>query len=491
MNYADILKKYDVVIGLEVHCQLATRSKMFSSASASFGNEPNTNIDPACVALPGALPVVNEEAVDLAIRMGLATECHIAPISVFARKNYFYPDLPKGYQLTQFDKPICLDGQIILKSEKTIRIERIHIEEDAGKNVHVGNASLVDYNRSGVALIEIVSHPDISSPEEATEYLKRLHTFAVHLEVSNGDMEKGNFRCDANVSIKLKSEKTLGTRTEIKNINSFKYLEKAITHEVERQYEVIEEGGKITMETRGYDSERNVTYTQRSKEQAHDYRFFPEPDLPPLIVTKERIEKVRKLLPELPEVRAKRFEDIYGLPAYDAGLIVSNKYAASYFENLVKALVGKVEPKACSNYFMSDVLRSLKIESEKTGLSVDEITEFPVSLSQSVELLSLVSEGIISQRIAKEVFEELIISQKMPREIVKDKGLVQVSDDSEISKVIEKVLNESPAQLADYISGKEKLFSYFVGQAMKATGGKLNPAKLNELLKSAIEVRRK
>ena len=317
VNYpkiVEVMKKYDVVIGIEVHCQLATKSKMFSSSKNAYGDTPNSNIDPTCLGLPGALPTLNEEAIDLAIRMGLALKSEIQTVSVFARKNYFYPDLPKGYQITQYDRPICFGGEIILSSGKKIGIERIQIEEDAGKNIHVGTCSLVDYNRSGVGLIEIVSAPDLSSPEEASEYLRKLHSYVVNLDISDGDLERGNFRADANVSIKPKGSNILGRRCEIKNVNSFKYIEKAIVYEIERQYDVIETGGEIQMETRGYDSDKNVTISQRSKESAKDYRYFPEPDLPPLIVTKERIERVRQNMPELPESKAARLIQNYSLP---------------------------------------------------------------------------------------------------------------------------------------------------------------------------------
>lgn len=299
----EIMKKYDVVIGIEVHCQLATKSKMFSSSKNAYGDSPNSNIDPTCLGLPGALPTINEDAVNLAICMGLALKSEIQPVSIFARKNYFYPDLPKGYQITQYDRPICLGGELILSSEKRVGIERIQIEEDAGKNIHVGATSLVDYNRSGVGLIEIVTTPDISSPEEASDYLRKLHSYVVNLDISDGDLERGNFRADANISIKLKNSKVLGTRCEIKNVNSFKYLEKAIAFEIERQYEVIESGGEIVMETRGYDSDKNVTFSQRSKESAKDYRYFPEPDLPPLIITQERIERLKFLCQNCLRVR--------------------------------------------------------------------------------------------------------------------------------------------------------------------------------------------
>ncbi|APJ05091.1 glutaminyl-tRNA synthase (glutamine-hydrolyzing) subunit B [Silvanigrella aquatica] len=484
------MKKYDVVIGIEVHCQLATNSKMFSCSKNAYGDAPNSNIDPTCLGLPGALPTINEEAVNLAIRMGIALKSEIQTLSVFARKNYFYPDLPKGYQITQYDRPICFGGEIILSSGKKIGIERIQIEEDAGKNIHVGTCSLVDYNRSGVGLIEIVSAPDLSSPEEASEYLKKLHSYVVNLDISDGDLERGNFRADANVSIKPKGSTILGRRCEIKNVNSFKYIEKAIAYEIERQYDVIESGGEIYMETRGYDSDKNITVSQRSKESAKDYRYFPEPDLPPLVVTKERIEKVKASMPELPESKAARLISNYSLPEYDAKVITASRINSAYFEKLVKLLEGKVEPKAISNFFMTDIMRASKVYSENKGISLDELTEVPVSLEHSVSLLNLQASGTISGRIAKEVFEEMLLTHKSPDEIVKSKNLVQISDDTSIAKICEQVINENPAVLADYYSGKEKLFGFFVGQAMKLSGGKLNPAKVNEMLKKLLEAKK-
>jgi aspartyl-tRNA(Asn)/glutamyl-tRNA(Gln) amidotransferase subunit B len=482
----EVMKKYDVVIGIEVHCQLATKSKMFSYSKNAYGDSPNSNIDPTCLGLPGALPTINEEAINLAIRMGIALKSEIQTVSVFARKNYFYPDLPKGYQITQYDRPICFGGEVILSSGKKIGIERIQIEEDAGKNIHVGTCSLVDYNRSGVGLIEIVSAPELSSPEEASEYLRKLHSYVVNLDISDGDLERGNFRADANVSIKPKGSNILGRRCEIKNVNSFKYIEKAIVYEIERQYDVIETGGEIHMETRGYDSDKNVTFSQRSKESAKDYRYFPEPDLPPLIVSQERIQKVKASMPELPESKAARLINNYSLPEYDAKVITASRINSSYFEKLVKSLEGRVEPKAISNFFMTDIMRASKVYAENKGISIDDLLEVPVPLAYSVSLLNLQASGTISGRIAKEVFEEMILTDNSPDEIVKSKNLVQISDDTSIAKICEQVIHENPEVLADYYSGKEKLFGFFVGQAMKLSGGKLNPAKVNEVLKKLL-----
>ena len=481
-----ITEKYDITIGIEVHCQLATKSKMFSRAKNSYGDAPNSNIDETCLGLPGALPVVNEEGVDLAIRMGLALGSAIQPVSIFARKNYFYPDLPKGYQITQYDKPICFDGELMLANNKKIRIERVQIEEDAGKNIHVGGTSLVDYNRSGVGLIEIVSCPDMTSPEEASEYLKKLHSYVVNLDISDGDLERGNFRADANVSIKLKNSSKLGQRCEIKNVNSFKYIEKAIAYEVGRQYDVLEAGGSITMETRGYDSDKNMTFSQRTKESAKDYRYFPEPDLPPLIVSPERIARIRAQMPELPEAKAQRFMDTFGLPEYDAKVITASRMNSSYFEKLAQALQGKLENKLISNFFMTDMMKAVKIEAEAKGVSTDELTELPIPLAHSVSLLSLQADGTISGRIAKEIFEDMLSSKKSPEEIMKGKNLVQISDDSAIASICDEVIAKNQGQLAEYLAGKEKLFGFFVGQAMKMSGGKLNPGKLNDTMKAAL-----
>lgn len=489
-DVAKVMEKYDVVIGIEVHCQLATKTKMFSRSKNSYGDPPNSNIDETCLGLPGALPVVNEEAVDLAIRMGLALNGEIQPVSIFARKNYFYPDLPKGYQITQYDRPICFGGELYLSSGKKIGIERVQIEEDAGKNIHVGHASFVDYNRSGVGLIEIVSNPDMSSPDEAGEYLRKLHSIVVNLDISDGDMERGNFRADANVSIMPKGSKTYGQRCEIKNVNSFKYIEKAIAYEVKRQFELIESGGKVTMETRGYDSDKDVTISQRSKESAMDYRYFPEPDLPPLVVSKERVEKVRAEMPELPEHKAARFVKEYQLPEYDARVITFSKRNSVYFEDLVSALKNLTDAKYISNYFMTDVMRAVKMEAEKLGCATDELAHVPIDLAHSVSLLKLQLDGTISGRTAKEIFEEMCETKKSPDDIVKEKNLVQISDDDAISFICDSVINDNPNQLAEYLGGKEKLFGFFVGQAMKLSGGKLNPGKLNQILREKIEARR-
>ncbi len=477
------MSKYETTIGIEVHCQLATKSKIFSRSQNTYGSSPNSNIDPTCLGLPGALPVLNEECVNLAIRMGLALKSDIQHVSTFTRKNYFYPDLPKGYQITQFDKPICFGGYIELDNGKKINIERVQLEEDAGKNIHVGKTSFIDYNRSGVGLIEIVSCPDLTSPEEASQYLKKLHSLVVNLNISDGDMERGNFRADANISVKLKGATKLGTRCEVKNVNSFKYIEKAIQYETERQIKVIESGGTISMETRGYDSDKNTTYSQRSKESAQDYRFFPEPDLPALIVSQERIETIRQNMPELPEARAKRYQEAFSIPEYDAKVIAVNLENSKYFEALIKLVHDKVDSKIVSNFFMTDILRIIKQAAEQGDTS----GKSPISAEHSAELLMLQTDGTISGRTAKEVFEFMLADGKSPNEIVREKGFVQISDDSAIQKICEQVLEKNTDKLAEYLNGKEKLFGFFVGQAMKLSKGQLNPAKANEILKQLID----
>lgn len=480
-----MMHNYEVVIGIEVHCQLATKSKIFSRSRNSYGDPPNSNIDPVCLGLPGALPVLNEECVNLALRMGLALHSNIQKISVFARKNYFYPDLPKGYQITQYDKPICLGGFLELESGKKIGIERIQLEEDAGKNIHVGSASFIDYNRSGVGLIEIVSCPDISSPQEASAYLKKLHSLVVNLNISDGDMERGNFRADANVSVRLKGDARFGTRCEIKNVNSFKYIEKAIQYEFERQVKLIESGGTVVMETRGYDSDKNITISQRSKEQAQDYRYFPEPDLPPLVVSEKRIEHIRLTMPELPDDRAKRYQKEFKIPEYDAKVISTSKANSDYFEQLVVKLKGIVEPKVVSNFFMTDILRVIKLQEEQLPNSATD--HVPVSVEHSAILLKLQADGVISGRTAKDVFDIMLKEKKSPDLIVQEKGFVQISDDSAVETICSQVLEENQDKLKEYLSGKDKLFGFFVGQAMKLSQGQLNPTKANQILKKLID----
>jgi aspartyl-tRNA(Asn)/glutamyl-tRNA(Gln) amidotransferase subunit B len=477
---------FETVIGLEVHAQLSTKSKLFSASPNKFGEAPNRNINPVCTAQPGALPVLNRTAVDYAIRAGLATNCEIRNVSVFSRKNYFYPDLPKGYQISQFDKPICEKGWLDIEFEnepgvretKKIGITRIHMEEDAGKSQHMSGFSLVDLNRAGTPLIEIVSEPDFRSPFEAAAYLKKLRAILQYIEVCDGNMQEGNFRCDANVSVRRVGETKFGTRAELKNLNSFRFVEKAIEYEIHRQINVIVSGGRIIQETRLYDSAKNVTQSMRSKEDAHDYRYFPEPDLPPLNVSNEWIAKVRESLPELPDEKAQRFVKEFGIPEYDAKVITSSKALAAFYEEAVANSAG--EPKLTSNWLMTEVLRKLK-ESEK------EIEETPFPAKSLGELISLIKKGEISSKIAKTVFEDMWESGKAPAAIVKEKGLVQVSDPSAIEGAIRKVLQGAPDKVAEYRAGKEKLFGFFVGQVMKETQGKANPAMLNDLVKAFLK----
>lgn len=477
---------FETVIGLEVHAQLATDSKLFSSAPNQYGDPPNRNVNPVCTAQPGALPVLNRRAVDFAIRAGIATNCKIQPLSVFSRKNYFYPDLPKGYQISQFDKPICLGGWLEIEFEndpgvketKKIHITRIHMEEDAGKSQHMTGFSLVDLNRAGTPLIEIVSEPDFRSPAEAAAYLKKLRAILQYIDVCDGNMQEGNLRCDANVSVRRVGEQKLGTRAELKNLNSFRFLEKAIEYEIQRQINVINSGGKVVQETRLYDSARNVTQSMRSKEEAHDYRYFPEPDLPPLVVSEEWIGRVQAELPELPDAKAKRFEREHGLPEYDAKVITSTKALAAFYERAVAKSNG--EPKLVSNWLMTEVLRMLK-DSEK------EIEECPFPAEHLGELVALIKKGEISSKIAKTVFEEMWASGSDPAKIVREKGLVQVSDPSAIENAVRKVMQSSPKQLADFRAGKDKLFGYFVGQVMKETQGKANPGLVNEIVTAFLK----
>ncbi|RZA09442.1 MAG: Asp-tRNA(Asn)/Glu-tRNA(Gln) amidotransferase subunit GatB [Proteobacteria bacterium] len=477
---------FETVIGLEVHAQLATDSKLFSASPNQYGNPPNRNINPVCTAQPGALPVLNRRAVDFAIRAGLATNCEIREVSIFSRKNYFYPDLPKGYQISQFDKPICEAGHLEIEFEnepgvretKKIRITRIHMEEDAGKSQHMVGFSLVDLNRAGTPLIEIVSEPDFRSAFEASAYLRKLRAILQYIDVCDGNMQEGNFRCDANVSVRRVGETKLGTRAELKNLNSFRFVEKAIEYEIQRQINVINSGGRVVQETRLYDSAKNITASMRSKEEAHDYRYFPEPDLPPLVVSPAWIEKVRASLPELPDTKALRFVKDFGIPEYDARVITSTRALAHFYEEAVSHSAG--EPKLVSNWLMTEVLRGLK-DSEK------EIEDCPFPAKSLGELIALIKKGEISSKIAKTVFEEMWASGKDPASIVKEKGLVQVSDPSAIEAAVRKVMASSPKNVEEYRAGKEKLFGFFIGQTMKETGGKANPALLNEIVKAMLK----
>jgi len=475
--------KYEAVIGLEVHAQLQTKTKIFCGCETCFGEDANTRTCPVCIGMPGVLPVLNRKAVEYIVKTGLATHCTISPYSRFARKNYFYPDLPKGYQISQYELPVCERGHVEIVVEgavKRIGLTRIHLEEDAGKNLHTSEAgaSLVDLNRAGTPLMEIVSEPDIRTPEEASEYLKKLRSILRYIEVSDADMEKGNFRCDANVSIRPVGAKEFGTRTEIKNVNSFKYVQKAIEYEIKRQAQVLDEGGKVVQETRLFDASKGVTFAMRSKEEAHDYRYFPEPDLVPIVVAQEIIESVGKTIPELPDAKRERFVKEYGLPEYDAGMLTQSRPMAAYYEEAAK-LSG--QPKVVSNWMMGELMRLLNADNK-------EIEDCPINPDKLAKMVKLISNGVISIKIAKTVFEEMYKTGKDADTVVKEQGLVQVSDTGEIEKIIDDVIKANPGQATEYRSGKEKLFGFFVGQVMKASKGKANPDMVNQLLKKKLSV---
>ncbi|MBI3782512.1 MAG: Asp-tRNA(Asn)/Glu-tRNA(Gln) amidotransferase subunit GatB [Deltaproteobacteria bacterium] len=477
---------YEAVIGLEVHAELLTNSKVFCGCSAKFGAQPNENTCPVCLGMPGALPVLNRRAVEFAIRAGLASRSTVAACSRWARKNYFYPDLPKGYQISQYELPICTGGAIDIDTSagsKTIRLTRIHMEEDTGKNIHDahGDSSLVDFNRCGVPLLEIVSEPDIRSSEEAGAYLRKLRTLLQYLEICDGNMEEGSFRCDANVSIRPRGTTPLGTKVEIKNMNSFRNVERAIDHEISRQAAVLRDGGSLVQETRLWDPDREATRSMRSKEFAHDYRYFPEPDLLPLVVSNEWIETVRNALPELPDARRQRFVASYGLPEYDAEVLTARKDVADYFEAAVRA---HANAKAVSNWVMGEMLRLIKERHLDAALI---IRAWPVLPERLAEMVALVDGGSISGKIAKTVFEAMVKTGKAAPDIVAAQGLTQISDAGEIDAAIDAVLAANPDKVAEYRSGKDKLFGFFVGQVMKATQGKANPQKLNEILKKKLQ----
>ena len=477
---------YEAVIGLEVHVQLATRSKLFCGCSAAFGAGPNEHTCPVCLGMPGVLPVVNRSAVEFAIRAALATECEIAPQSRWARKNYFYPDLPKAYQISQYDAPYCRGGRVAVDlpdgSRRTIRLTRIHMEEDAGKSIHDpgGRFSKVDLNRAGVPLLEIVSEPDLRSLEEAGAYLRKIRAIVRYLGISDGNMNEGSLRCDANVSLRKRGSETLGTRTETKNVNSFRALERAIAFEIERQAEVLSAGGSIVQETRLWDADRGVTRSMRGKEEAHDYRYFPEPDLLPLAIDAAWIEKVRSAMPELPDARRERFESDYELPAYDAAVLTASKELADFYEAAVGA---HRNPKAISNWVMGDVIR---IANERATDSEPEFTDLPVRPEDLGRLVALIDDGTISGKIAKTVFPKMIESGEAPQRIVEREGLVQVTDESEIATLVDRVVAAHAEKAAEYRAGKEKLFGFFVGQVMKESGGKANPKSVNELLRQKL-----
>ena len=477
------MSEWETVIGLEVHVQLATKSKIFSGASTLFGSSPNTQACNIDLGMPGVLPVLNEEVLKMAIKFGLSINANINSPTQFARKNYFYPDLPKGYQISQLDNPIVEGGglEITLKdgSKKKIRITRAHLEEDAGKSLHEDFEGLtgIDLNRAGTPLLEIVSEPDLSSPEEAVAYLKKIHSIIRYLEISDGNMAEGSMRCDANVSLRKKGSKELGTRTETKNVNSFKFVEKAIQHEIRRQMKVLESGKRVTQETRLYDSQLDETRPMRSKEYANDYRYFPEPDLLPVVLSEDFIKSIKDLMPELSEEKEKRFIREYKLSDYDANVLSVDPNLSNFFEEVV---VRSRNPKLSANWIMGELSAFLN----KDNLSILETKVDSINLGN---LLSRIEDSTISGKIAKEVFEEMWNSKKSPDEIIEEKGLKQVTDSSEIEKIINQVLEQNQSQLEQYKSGKEKLFGFFVGQVMKASRGKANPEQVNKLLEKRLK----
>ncbi|MEM7541989.1 MAG: Asp-tRNA(Asn)/Glu-tRNA(Gln) amidotransferase subunit GatB [Pseudomonadota bacterium] len=470
---------WETVIGLEIHVQLATASKIFSSASTAYGAPPNTQACGVDLGLPGVLPVINQTAVEMAIKLGLAIEAEIAVRSIFARKNYFYPDLPKGYQISQFEDPIVSNGKLSINvgdHAKQIRILRAHLEEDAGKSVHEVNHTGVDLNRAGTPLIEVVSEPDMTSAAEAVAYMRTLHLLVRTLEICDGNMQEGSFRCDANVSVRKPGE-PLGTRTETKNLNSFRFVERAIDFEVERQIDILEAGGAIEQETRLYDPDNDETRTMRSKEDAHDYRYFPDPDLLPVVVSAEQIEKIREQLPELPPLRRQRYIDVLGLKTEDADTLVSDPLVAAYFDTAVDA--SNSEPAKVANWVVGDLFGALK----KYDIEIDES---PISAVYLAQLVDRISDGTISGKIAKTVFEAVWEREGSPDEVIKNRGLTQVTDDSLIASVVAEVISENPDQVEQFKAGKTKVMGFLVGQAMKKTKGQANPKQINEALQKAL-----
>lgn len=473
---------YESVIGLEVHAQLLTRTKLFCGCGTEFGLPPNTQTCPVCLGLPGSLPVTNHKAVEMAIRTGLALNCSIRTINQFARKHYFYPDLPKGYQISQYDAPICEQGWIdvtVNDTSQRVRIRRAHLEEDAGKNVHGNGAadSHVDLNRAGTPLLEIVTEPDMTSPDEVVAYLKTLRDLLMYLDVCDGNMEQGSLRCEPNVSLRAVGDTTLGTKVELKNINSFRFVKDALEYEVKRQAQVLEEGGRVLQETRLWDVERAETAVMRSKEEAHDYRYFPDPDLVPLAISDEWITELRGTLQELPEIRRQRFVSEYELPNYDAGVLTASRVLADYFESCVQLFN---QPKTVSNWVMGELLREL-------NNSGTDVQASPISPQRLVGLLNLVEEGTVSLKVARGMFPELYASDKSAEQLIQEKGLTQVSDEGTLEKIIDEITAKNPEQLAQYQGGKDVVLSFFVGQVMKASGGKANPRKVSELLKQKLK----
>lgn len=477
--------EYEPVIGLEIHAQLKTQSKMFCSCATTFGGEPNSQTDPVCLGMPGTLPVVNEEAITMALMLAVATRSTIQPYSIFARKNYFYPDMPKNYQISQYEEPLCTDGEVdIIENESitTIGLTRIHLEEDTGKSLHPEGAidqhyTRVDFNRAGTPLMEIVSKPVITSPDQAYLYVTTLRQILLYLDICDGNMEEGSLRCDVNMSLRPVGSTGLGTKTEIKNINSFNGVLKSLEYEIERQRDLLESGEDIIQQTLDYDADTGRTTPIRTKEEAHDYRYFPDPDLVPVYISEEWVADVEARVPELPMARRKRFILDYTLPEYDAEVLTQTKNVADYFESVVQ---GGIEPKKASNWIMTEVMRVLK--DRKIDMDGFSITE-----EETVDLLTLVDDGIISGSMAKEVFEEMVQSGRQAKAIISERGLEQISDSDALEQTVETVLKNSPAEVQKYLDGKDTLFGYFVGQVMKETRGKANPKIVNQVLREALD----